>query len=209
MIAPPRQDIPRLDQQELRFATDRLVLRPLAAGDVEAMWPIVSDPEFPKLMSWGAHRDRDETASFVQRCADELARNTDVTWAILVGDRLVGTISISFIQWQVGAWRRDRGEVGYWIAPADQKQGYATEATLAVMGFGFEVLGLHKLTIGCIVGNTASKRVIEKVGFRYVTQIDEDLWRDDRWFSHLRYELTFNEWSDVSTTLRFSKPRRP
>ena len=76
------------------------------------------------------------------------------------------------------------------------------------MQFAFETLGLHKVRVGCIADNDASKKVIEKAGFRFSHRVDEDVYRHGRWLSHLRYELTFNEWSDVTTTLRFSKPRR-
>ena len=48
----------------------------------------------------------------------------------------------------------------------------------------------------------------QKAGFRFVGKIDEDCYRDGRWWSQLRYELTFNEWSDVTSTLRFTRPGR-
>jgi RimJ/RimL family protein N-acetyltransferase len=51
--------------------------------------------------------------------------------------------------------------------------------------------------------------VIEKLGFRPVGRLEDDVWRDGRWWSVLRYELTASEWSDVSTTMRVSRPRLP
>ncbi len=209
MIAPPRQDIPELTQVELVLATDHLTLRPLVETDVDALWPTVSDPEFPRLMMWNAHTERAQTVAFVRAQAAAFAKGTDCLWAMIAGDQLVGLIGLHDITWQFRAGRRDRAEIGYWVAPPHQKLGHATDAVFAVQKFGFETLGLHKLMIGCLGDNAASKRVIEKSGFRFIAKIDEDLWRDGRWHSQLRYELTFNEWSDVSTTLRFNRPRRP
>lgn len=207
-IAPPRAQIPTLSTLELALATERLTLRPLAESDVDAIFAIARDPEFPRFMTWDAHGDRADTVAFVGDTRAELARGTGVTWAVLKDGAFAGQIALTGIQWQMGAWRRDRAEIGYWIAPAHQRQGYAVEATRAVMQFAFEVLGLHKVTIGCLPENEPSRKVIEQSGFRYSHRVDEDVYRHGRWYSHLRYELNVNEWSDVTTTMRFSKPRR-
>ncbi len=209
MTSGPPRAIKNLADLDLNLETARLKLVPLAERHVDAMWPIVSDSEFPTLMSWAAHANREETVAYVRHIADGIARGVHVAWAIELGGTFAGCVGIHEIEWQSRAWRRDRAEVGYWIAPAMQKQGIATEATLGAMKFAFETLGLHKLTIGCLVENLASKRVIEKCGFRFLARHEDDVWRDGRWWSHLRYELTFAEWSDISSTLRFSRPRRP
>jgi hypothetical protein len=38
---------------------------------------------------------------------------------------------------------------------------------------------------------------------------DEHMWRFDRWWNHLRYELTVAEWADAARTQRFARPSRP
>ena len=63
------------------------------------------------------------------------------------------------------------------------------------------------VTIGCFEENVGSKRVIERVGFRYLCRFEDDVWRDGRWHAHLRFELTASEWADSTRTLRFSRPR--
>jgi [ribosomal protein S5]-alanine N-acetyltransferase len=77
----------------------------------------------------------------------------------------------------------------------------------AVVRFGFETIGLHKITTRCLVENIGSRRVIEKVGFRFVGRAEDDSWRDGRWSTQLLYELTSPEWPDVHTTMRVSRPR--
>jgi RimJ/RimL family protein N-acetyltransferase len=51
--------------------------------------------------------------------------------------------------------------------------------------------------------------VIEKLGFRPVGRYEDHVWRDGRWWSVLRYELTASEWGDVSTTMRVHRPHLP
>jgi len=205
-MIPPRPTIPTLADLPLVIDTPRLQLRPIAMTDVEDMWPHVSDPELARYVSWTAHTDRAETRGFIQSALDGLAAGTDVVWAIVHEGKLGGCIGLHGIKWMLRAWRVDRGEIGYWLAKPLWNQGFISEATQAVTRWSFETLGLHRVTIGCIDENIASRKVIEKVGFRFLYRVDEDVWRDGRWWTHLRYELTSSEWADVTRTLRFKRP---
>jgi ribosomal-protein-alanine N-acetyltransferase len=203
---PPRGGIPRLDELDLVLVTQRLRLRAFEDRDVEDLWPLVSDPELPRMMSWTAHTDRTQTAGFIGWTREALAKGSDATWAIELDGRAVGCISLDGIQFTLRALRVDRAELGYWIAPALWGQGLVTEAAQAVVRCGFETIGLHKLTVRCFAENAASRRVIEKLGFRLIGRLEDDIWRDGRWWSVLRYELISSEWSDVSTTMRVTRP---
>ncbi|HMG19829.1 MAG TPA: GNAT family protein [Kofleriaceae bacterium] len=206
---PPRARIPKLDELDLVLVTGRLRLRPLEETDVDALWPFVSDPELPRMMTWAAHTDRSQTLSFVQWSRDALASGSAVTWGIEVDGRLGGLVSLIHIQFAKAALRVDDAELGYWIGPALRGAGYTTEAARAAVQCGFEAIGLHKIRVHCVEDNAASRRVIEKLGFRLVGREEDDVWRDGRWWNMLSYELTSSEWSDVSTTLRVSRPRQP
>ncbi len=208
MSAPPRSTIPKLSELPLELETPRLMLRPYTERDVDDIWPYVSDPEFPKAMSWAAHTDRSETVAWVEQVQKSIADNTGVAWAIVHDGKVAGTISLEGIRWEMRAWRVDRGEIGYWLAPPLWNKGLMTEAAHQVLLFAFDTVGLHKVTIGCLETNVGSRRVIEKVGFRPVGRQDEDVWRDGAWHAHLRYELTAAQWSDISTTMPISRPHR-
>jgi [ribosomal protein S5]-alanine N-acetyltransferase len=207
MSAPPRAQIPRLAELGLVIETQRLALRPVAESDVDALWPYVSDPALPRQMSWEAHADREATHAFVRSYIEALAANTAVGWVIEHEGRAVGWIALDDIEWQVRALRLDRGELGYWLGPQVWGKGLMTEAATAVVRFGFDTIGLHKVTTRCLADNHASRRVIEKVGFRYIGCAEDDVWRDGRWHALLLYELTSPEWPDVHTTMRVSRPR--
>jgi [ribosomal protein S5]-alanine N-acetyltransferase len=205
--APPRAVIPRLTDLNLVIETAHVKLRPMTEADVDAMWPIVSKPEFPKQMSWSAHKNREETLEFVRGQIAKLAQNRGVGWAIEHDGKFVGSIGFDDIIWEMRALRLDRTELGYWIAPQVWNKGLMTEAATAAVRCGFETIGLHKITTRCFVDNTASRRVIEKVGFRFVGRAEDDVWREGRWTTQLLYELTSPEWPDVHTTMPISRPR--
>lgn len=203
---PPRSQIPTLSELPLVITLPRFTMRPIRESDVDDIWPYASDPEFPKMMSWNAHRERHETVEWVQSRIDELAKGTSVPWVIEQDGRCVGCIGLDGIRWEFRAWRIDRAELGYWLAPPLWGRGIMTEAATAATRWGFETLGLHKITIGCVDGNRASQRIIEKIGYRFLAVLEEDFWRDGRWQAHRRYELTAAEWGDSARTLRFSRP---
>ena len=204
--APPRTEIPRPSELPLVLETPRIRLRPLAASDADTLYPIVSDPALSPLMTWRAHASIDETRAWIAATAEGIANGTDVTWAIEHEGSPAGCIGLHGITWAVRAVRWDKAEMGYWLAPAHWRKGLVTEAATLVMRWTFETLGLHKITIGCFDENLASRRVIEKVGFRFVGRAEDDVWRDGRWFAHLRYELLASEWADSTRTLRFARP---
>lgn len=208
--APPRADIPVLASLPLVIEGSKFRLRPVALADVDDLWPFVSDPELPKHMSWRAHRDRAETSAFVQAQVDALAAGKLINWAIEVAGKAAGLVTLSGITWQFSTdWRVDRAELGYWLGPPHWGQRITSEAALLVTKFGFETLGLHKITIGHMDGNEPSKRIIEGLFFRHIGVQLEDAWKRGAWQHHHRYELTAGEWSDTARTIRFSKPRRP
>jgi [ribosomal protein S5]-alanine N-acetyltransferase len=192
---PPRSTIPRLADLPLLVRTERLALRPFVPADVEEIWPYVSDPEFPRMMSWEAHADRRETAEFIDGLAKALAGNSGIAWAIEHEGRARGCISLESIRWRMRAWRVDRAELGYWLVPSLWNQGLMTEAARAALRYGFDTIGLHKISVGCLAENDGSRRVIEKVGFRYIGRLEDDVWRDGQWRAHLRYELTCEEFA--------------
>ena len=75
----------------------------------------------------------------------------------------------------------------------------ALHGTREIMRFAFEDLGLHKVTIGCISDNLASKKVIEGLGFRFLCEQIDHCHRHGRWWNHLGYELTVDEWRATRT----------
>ncbi|MBN1648264.1 MAG: GNAT family N-acetyltransferase [Spirochaetales bacterium] len=57
-------------------------------------------------------------------------------------------------------------EIYYTIAPRYFNQGFGTEAVLAVLNFGFTVLGYHRISAGATVRNTASWKIMENLGMK-------------------------------------------
>src|SRR5690606_29898476 len=144
--------------------TERLVLRRFNRRDVPSLEEGVrsSLADLNEWLPW-AHMDytRDDAVAFVRDSIQAWREGKAFDFAIRGRenlDRHVGNISI----WQTSRTGRI-GEIGYWIRTDMNGKGYATEATQALMATGFDVLGLHKLTLRIAVGNIGSERVAEKL----------------------------------------------
>ena len=94
------------------------------------------------------------------------------TFAITLAEGLVGAIGLG-IQPQ-----HQRAELGYWVGAAYWNQGYCTEAAIAVIRYGLDQLGLHKITSRYLVGNHASERVMVKAGMRKEGELVDEIYKD-------------------------------
>lgn len=181
-LTPPSDDA-------LVLKTGRLVLRPSRVEDAPLLFEHCSDPRVPRYMLWAPHRELGETKNFLEGCMQARSAGTGYTWCIFEDEGFRGVIGIDGIMRQVLAVRYDRGELGYWLGLAHHGRGLMIEAAGAVVGCAFARLGLHKVTVGAFAHNTASLRVIEKLGFTRVGLKQRDVWRDGVWHDQIVFEM--------------------
>src|SRR5260370_12253859 len=143
----------------LILTTERLVLRPLQADDVDLLWPHISDPEISKYMAWEAHTERSQTVDFVSNEMTRCAEGRGTTWAILKDEALCGIISL--IGWVRShrALTYNKAELAYWLGRKYQRQGIMTEAGRRVLRFAFHELKLHKIFVSHFFLNKASEQL--------------------------------------------------
>lgn len=145
------------------------------------------------------HLPEDER-SFSSRCAmreRERHMGTAFGFGIFAYDRFVGEITLSSIfrgPLQM-AW------VGYWIDEAVAGQGLMPEAVVLILQFAFEAQRLHRVEINIIPRNTASRRVVEKLGLRMEGVAERYLEIDGAWEDHVHYAITAEEWADRAPQL--------
>lgn len=137
--------------------TARLVLRPLSRADLPAMHALLTDPDSMKYWSHPPHTSLDQTEASLDRAlADD---GTCRTWAITrEGGDCLGWATIFAVKDKMG-W------VGYILAPSLRGQGLAEEAMRAVLNYGFEVWGLHRLAASIDPRNHASGGLLRRLGF--------------------------------------------
>lgn len=151
---------------DFTLETDRLILRDYRAADWEPLHVYGSDPDFTKYELWGPNTIAD-SQKFV---ADMLAQarlqprwKFDVAVTLKAGGLMIGGTGL-----RREAERSQIGNLGWAITPAQQSQGFATEAARALIAFGFETLKLKLIYATCDTRNVASYRVMEKLGMERV-----------------------------------------
>src|SRR5450432_3698783 len=139
-------------------------LRPLVTEDLEPMYAAVveSIPEISPWLPW-CHPGytRAETCSFLELMKKAWADGTQCPFGILAAGsgKFLGVISINHI-----VHTNQLANVGYWVRSTCTKQGIASRAGRLGTQYAFQERGLTRLEIACIPGNSASRRVAEKLG---------------------------------------------
>jgi [ribosomal protein S5]-alanine N-acetyltransferase len=142
--------------------TERFVLRAPASEDIDDIFRIMSDVRVTRYFGTLPMRARVEAEQRVERILSAFQEHEGVRWAI--GDRASGRLAGT-----AGFWRlikpHYRAEIGYELAPEWWGRGVMTEAVGAMLGFGFTSMGLHSVEAQIHPDNSASRRVLEKLGF--------------------------------------------
>lgn len=105
------------------------------------------------------------------------------------GHELFGAVTLSNVRRGVA----ETGTLGYWIGQPFAGRGYATAAVSAMALHAFSRLKLHRLEAACLPTNHASRRVLEKAGFRHEGQARAYLKINGEWADHLLFGLLEDE----------------
>jgi len=146
---------------EGRLETERLILRPMLATDIDALYLIFTDPKV--MASFGVDLfNREQMERWLQRNLDHQNQNGYGLFSVMLKEsgELIGDCGLE----QMEVEGLQAAELGYDFRSDYWNQGFATEAALAVRDYAFDVLQLPQLISLIRVGNLASKRVAEKVG---------------------------------------------
>ena len=143
------------------LTTRRLMLRPLATTDAQALYAIFSDPAVVRYWSAEPWTDISFADTAIARALEAYRDETELRFAIeLAATReVIGTVALHHFFNQ-----NNRCELGYAIASRHWGQGYASEALEAVLGHGFAEVGLNRIEADIDPRNEASGRVLEKIG---------------------------------------------
>jgi ribosomal-protein-alanine N-acetyltransferase len=141
------------------LTTERLVLRPVTLRDHALLMAHWTAPEVRLFLFDGGIMSEDEVTEAIEDSSRDFAAAGYGLWLIQEQDRaeLVGTAGLRPLE--------DLGlEIFYSLAPRSRGRGYATEAARAVVEHALDTLGLPEVLAEVDEGNTASIRVIERLG---------------------------------------------
>jgi [ribosomal protein S5]-alanine N-acetyltransferase len=146
------------------LTTERLILRPIAVADTDAIFVACSQPRLTEFTLFETHETRAASESFVKNYAiANYSQGALDPLGIALKEspeQLVGSCGLMLTE---APFTR---EIGYWIAEAYWNRGYATEVVTRLTELGFQSKA-RRIQARVIVGNSASERVLQKAGFAH------------------------------------------
>ena len=143
--------------------TKRLVLRELKISDAKDMFEYAHLPEVGPMAGWEPHPNISHTKSVIQMYHDKKKFGQLGVFAIILKEnrKMIGTVELhSYI-------KGFKAELGYTLNPAYRGFGYATEASKAMLRYGFMDLELRRIEAATYVTNIDSINVLVRLGFRH------------------------------------------
>jgi [ribosomal protein S5]-alanine N-acetyltransferase len=160
------------------LTTERLLLRQPTRDDAPAFVSIFGRPEAMTFLNVPPLDTLEKAVAMIDQVNGRFNSKSSVEWVIVrqADGQVIGLCDLFL-------WiRSDRkADVGYHIAPAEWGNGYATEATHAMIAWSFAHMNLHRIQADITEGNIASERVLLKCGFTV-----EGIWRESCW-EHERF----------------------
>ncbi|HZK28413.1 MAG TPA: GNAT family N-acetyltransferase [Thermoclostridium sp.] len=176
--------------------TERLILRPWEEDDAEELYKYAKDPQVGPTAGWQPHTNVEYSREIIRTVLTD-----PETYALVLKStgKVVGSIGLMIGYNSNLDLPETQGEIGYWIGVPYWGQGLVPEAVRKLIQYGFTDLKLEKMWCGYFDGNTKSKRVQEKSGFKYHHTNENVYWKamDDLRTEHITC-LTKKQWLAIN-----------
>jgi aminoglycoside 6'-N-acetyltransferase len=171
--------------------TSRLRVRRFRPDDAPALAAYRSDPTVARYQGWSEPVPPEAAEKLVAEfAAGDPAEPGWFQYAVELAatGELIGDIGVCLHD------NRMQADLGFTVAREHQGHGYATEAVSALLERLFTVGGLHRVSAECDARNTASARLLERVGFRPEGRRPAHTWIKGEWTDDLLFGLLAGDW---------------
>lgn len=189
--------------------TERLILRPVTDDDALGAFLYASNPNMTKFTLFETHQTIEDSRWFVNdyRRSRYASQEPDPFAIVLKRDpvqMMVGAVGAHWVSQPNGAM-----EIGYAIAEPYWGRGLVVEAARAVVRYVFTEYAVERLQARVFVGNDASDRVLEKLGFMREGVLRSLVLRRGQWWDIAMWSLLRSEWERVRATPQAARFDRP
>ena len=171
--------------------TERLVLRRFEYSDCDSVlrnW--AADESVQLQYGEPVYSTKEEVNGVLDKYIKSYEDDNKYRWAIIekASGECIGQAAFFLVDTKIHF-----AEIEYCIGTAFQRRGYATEATRALIKYGFDIIELHKVQICVRPVNASSKRVIEKCGFKYEGTLRDYFFKDGHYEDRMYFSILRNE----------------
>jgi len=176
--------------------TERLVLGSFRDEDLESFIAYRSDPMVARYQGWEAPYPRQQALAFVAEMRDKLPGLPGEWYQVAIRQKtdaaLVGDCAFHIL-----IEDERQAEIGFTLSREYWGKGYASEAVRGLLDYLFGQAGLHRVRAICDVENTASVKVLERLGMRREGHFIENIWFKGGWGSEYLYAVLRREWQTI------------
>jgi RimJ/RimL family protein N-acetyltransferase len=172
----------------------KVVLRPYRAADAPVIAEIIGEPEVRRYTDTRGTFTPDQIRAAIVAHADAADR-LDLAVTDAATGELVGEVVLN-------EWDEPNRSCNFrtLLGPRGRDRGLGTEATRLIVGYGFEQLHLHRISLEVFSFNPRARRVYEKVGFVVEGVERETLLVDGQWADSVRMAILDWEWAGLAGT---------
>ena len=154
------------------LTTERLTLRQLAPGDVEAVFALRSDREINKYLDRQPSKTLEDARDFIIKVSEAIEKSEAIYWAVTMTESktLAGAICLFGFSDSQG-----KCEIGYELSTSFQGKGIMKEAALKVIEYAIHTIKLEAIEALVHIDNEASIRLLEKLGFKKTIKTDKTI----------------------------------
>jgi ribosomal-protein-alanine N-acetyltransferase len=183
-----------LDWTPPTLETERLILRPIVPADAPAVFLYASNPAVTRFTLFETHQTIDDSRWFTEEYTRSryVNREPDPFGIVLKADPLKNAVGALGIHW--ASQPNLVMEFGYSLAEPYWGRGLIVEAAGPVICYVFEEYAVERLQAQVFVGNDASERVLQKLGFNREGVLRSLIERRGRRWDIVMYSLLRAEW---------------
>jgi ribosomal-protein-serine acetyltransferase len=185
--------------------TDLVLLQPWHAEELYEL-TVRNKEHLHQYLPWvGQITNVEQTRNFILSSLMAFAQNHSFASGIRYKGGLVGSIALHTIQWS-----SKQTSFGYWLSASHLGKGITTKACITLLHYAFQELQLNKVSIQARTDNEKSRAVPERIGFRKEGVFRQHERADDRYFDHVSYSMSAEEWfrlNQLNELFIFSKKK--
>ena len=185
--------------KKILIKTKRIILREFILSDWRAVYEYGSNPDAIRYVTFGPDTKSDSQGFIGKAVVHQKERprkEYDLAVILKTTGKLIGSGAIHFIS-------EKSAEIGYILNPRFWRLGYGTEIGHALIEYGFNCLGLQRISATADPRNLGSLRILEKIGMRKEKYLKKYKYikRENRWRDRILYGILRSDWEKSDSTL--------
>ena len=161
---------------DLLLETDRLLLRPLELTDAADMFAMDSNPNVHKYLWQNPTQTLEESTKVIEYIQAQYQKNNIGRFATILKEtnEFIGWTGIKFIDDHIENGNTNFYDYGYRLNEKFWNKGFATEASIAWLDYGFNQMNIEKMNAYTHAQNGASNHILQKVGFHFIENYPDE-----------------------------------